>query len=1051
MKSSPVCVAAATLLLLAGCGDSGEPSAGGAPATAPRPVVASNPAPPTLDPALGAYLDALEALREGRSADAPAHLDTALQSAPDDHRLLLARAVARLLGADFVPAKSDLLRLDRQNGHAQLWLYAHSVMTGDMAGLPTVPDNMRASYEETACVNPGMSVPGYVVQGKPGMPTDYASFVLYDMARTYGRQRCAGAIDDPMTRPLLTRAGRWFAYLAMAAPDLIPYHLARSRTWLAAGDPDKALTYATFALAGNPGDAAATQAVAMANLEAERFVTARRTFTMALTQNNRAVESYLGRALAAAHLGDLDRMDRDLRVAAELDDDLADTWEDAIVEAAEGSNPELHTGATLETLARYERADNELLDAAVALHQSQAGERMRFDEIYQERVRTLEWDADANPDDPGGWTRLAIYVGNEARLRGESVEPRRSLVPYRWQASRDAELNRALAFAQRAVAAGPRDVRAAMAHADVLAALGRDEQAEREATRALELDPDDPEALTLFALYQGRRAIALENRATALRQSTCTSSTREENRSDGVWEIRTTTCTPPTAADLAQARQLDVLAAQMRERSQAVMRRAMELTRGTYQGYLLQADVYLWQHDNAGAVAALRKAAALDPADPRAHETLATLLARLGEPEAAAEEQILVNAPLQTTAAPMLALARSAIELQRWDTAARYLDRAATLDPLDARVPAYLGVVLESLGRPAEARAAYRRAIAFDRAAIRLDGGDVLPRSIDDRALEIALTHRLARAAAGSGDVAAAMRAYEEITALPARFAPGWQAQEMFLSNLPPDQDPPVNGATLIALAHLELGRLQKAGGLRDAAIRSFEAAIALGPDTDRPNIGAADGSSNFAGDAGFPAGDSVVELATLYAEAGDAETANEVMQKIGFMKTTDASRAQAVTLSRQMAKLAGRAQQQNERQVVQQDAAYTRNQQALRADLQRQRENPAGRRPSGLAASLRVHPAVVGHWRLIPQADWALVGGGGAYDFGPDGQYRFAPDDGSPPVDGSWGSVGAGFEAILLLGSDGSADTIYLERSGPDGFVVTMSDAVKYDLRRAP
>ena len=743
-----------------------------------------------------------------------------------------------------------------------------------------------------SCEAATVAVPGHVIQGGQDYPTDYASFVIYDMARVYWEGRCANR-PTAAIQTALSRAGSWFANRNMTRPELVPFQIARAREYLAGGQYADAIVQAGFARVARPGDPDVVYVVAESWRQLGRPATARREFTIALTGRTDFVAAYLGRAQAAARMGDAQRARGDLQIAMALDRGAAQKTQ-AVIDAELGRHaaaaPIEAQLAELDRAARAGDAPDRLVDLATRVHAAAGPKRLRYDEQYQDRLRTLEADVRSHPRDPARLVALARYLTDEADLRGESVEPRRGLVPYRWQASHVAELTRAIAHLDAALAQDPRHVRALMQKAVVLARLQRDAEAEPFADRALALAPQDPEALALYAFYKGRRANDLNAQAAALRTDRCSSSMRTEHRHDGVWEITTRTCTPPSAADLERARQLDLQAAELRQRSRAAMQRAIDATRGTYQGYLLQSEAALWSGQRPQAVQALKQAIQLEPANPRAHEDLLRLYERMGDKEQATEQRIVVDRFFQTTAAPILERAWGEIERTAWQGVLQSLARARGLDPVDARGPAYLGVALQGAGRPDEAMAALRVALALEDARIRLDEpaappDRLLPRDILDFGLAMAVRQRLAARLAEQGQVAPALTLYRATTTA-GRFRLGWPAVQMFSAMLPepgtaPGTKPsPVNGATLVAASHMASGRLLKAAGRTQEATQELAAAAALGPQPGslRPRIGTGRGDSNFAGEAGTPSGEALIELAKEHLELGDLARASQYL-----------------------------------------------------------------------------------------------------------------------------------------------------------------------------
>ncbi len=881
------------------------------------------PATAAPDP-LADYLDGLEALRTGDYANAARAFDKALDAAGSDTRFVLARGVAATLGGDPVDGARHFERYERLGGPGRegtLWKNTALGMAGHVfpGGGPQAPRSLQGQFDgnDLQCQSGSFSLPGHLVQGGDDYPTDFASHVVHDVGWGYVKARCNGELPPRgVLADAVARAGRWFAYRNLVRGELAPAHRARAIVLFDAGRFDDALLYAGFARKAYPDDAGMIHLVGRAYLALGRPVSARRELTIALTLNTRLAGAYLDRARAAASLGDVRRAGADLDIAEALDATAAAPVRRALAGT-------LAAGATavpadlvkpLLDAARRDADAGRVLDRAQALHRAAVAVRTRFDEVYQDRLRALEADVDLFPGDPDRRVALAAWIGDESALRGESVEPRRPLVPYRWQLSAERELHAAIAHLDGALGLDANHVGALLTKALVLSRLQREDEAEPLADRAIALAPDDPEALSLYAYYKGRRANALNARAAALRQTDCSSSSRTETRYDGVWEVTTTTCYPPTAAELALADALDAEAAELRQRSRAAMDKAIAATTGTYMGYLLEAEAARWSNRVGDAVDALKRAIALDPAAPRAQEELARLYAQAGQSDLAVEQRIVADTFIHTTAAPLLERAWQRIERTDWTGARSDLERAMHVDPADARAPAYLGVAHELQGMTTEAAAFYRAALALEQARLSLDepapGKTPPARDAAEFGLALALQSRLADLAVANDDVDASLQLLVSVADQPARFAPGWQAVEMFSAMLPgiraagASPDAPRNGASLVAAAYQGLGQLYQSLGRADDAVEAFRAAVALGPVVGRPKIGGADGSTNYAGEADAAAGDARVALAGELLRAGDLDGAQQALDGIGYGQLTDAGRVEANVLSNNLAKL---------------------------------------------------------------------------------------------------------------------------------------------------
>jgi tetratricopeptide (TPR) repeat protein len=356
---------------------------------------------------------------------------------------------------------------------------------------------------------------------------------------------------------------------------------------------------------------------------------------------------------------------------------------------------------------------DQLIGFAVTLHRVNGEQRLRYDEIYQDRLRILEDAVRDNPKNTDKLVALAAYILEEADNRGEKVEPRRELQLYRFQESREKDLNRAIEVADRALALNGRHVGAIMQKAMALTGLKQYDQAETLADQALQLAGNNPDALGLYAKFRAMRANQMSSEAWGLRQERCSSSSHDETRSDGVYRVTTTTCYPPSQADVQRAAQLDAQAAELRRRATAALEKAAAVTKGTVEGFLILADLALWEGNDREGQAALQQAVKFDPKSLEAQDRLVQFYAQSGQQEQAEEQQLIAANLIQTTAAPLLRLAWNRAEKTAWQGTKGYLDRAGQVDPEDARIPAYLGVVLEGAEKLQDATAAYRMALAL--------------------------------------------------------------------------------------------------------------------------------------------------------------------------------------------------------------------------------------------------------------------------------------------------------------------------------------------------
>jgi tetratricopeptide (TPR) repeat protein len=929
-------------------------------------------------------------MTQGQFPEAVAAFSRALDASGDDPDYVLARGVAETLAEQFYPAMKDLERYQRLGGkgrEAELWTYVAEAMSGIATPGHAIPGprSLQGRESESADSQQGqaysfVSIPGHMIQGRDDYPTAYASFVYYEMAGSYGKARQGGGDKKTGTvRENMIKAGRWFAKRFLKRPDLVPVHFARAKQLHEARQFDAALREIHFARAAYPADPDVLYISADSWLSLGRPATARREFTMSLTARTDFAAAYLGRAMAAARWGDARRVRADLEIAAKLDAAATKKARSSIEaelkkQQAEGS-PE-HFLTAVEQAVQSGTPSDQIIDLAVKVHKATGERRLRYDETYQDKLRILEDAVRAHPKNPDDLVNLAEYIISESDNRGESVEPRRELLTYRWQESKEKERLRAVEILDRALTLNPKHIKAMIQKAIALSTLKQYGQAEQLADEALKLSGKNYDALRLYAKFRSMRANQYSAEAMSLRQTECTSSTSTETRHDGIYEVTTTTCYPPSPADLERANQLDAAASGLRDRARAAMEAAVKAARGTVDKYLIQADLQLWSGDYDAAQQTLMDGVKLYPESLEAQDALVDFFAKTGQKVKAEEQQAIARQLIHTTAAPLLRLAWDQIAKTAWQGARARLAAARQIDPADARISAYSGMVLEGEGKTKEAIAAFRVALALEEARVRLDEPPInsempLTRDPLDFGLAIQSRFHLAHLLEQGGKQQEELDQYLASLRYEPRMLPGWESWQMFTAMLP-DQKPekgaemiaPVNAATLIAEAHLRAGKLFASLGKQDKAIEQFSAAARLGPQrmANIPMVGNAQGDTNFGGLAGAPASEASFYLARALLAKGDAEGASNALYEIGRTIPEDL-RDDLNQLNMAIAR--AHSQQQQEQQdpyagMSQEQRSYADRQ----YQRDRERQQMAARQ---FASKAKVVPELVGVWEMSP------------------------------------------------------------------------------------
>ncbi|HWB29740.1 MAG TPA: tetratricopeptide repeat protein, partial [Vicinamibacterales bacterium] len=329
-------VAAAALVVVFGChkapeassgASAGPPREGGLPSQAPSASANVLPPsggqlPPPAAPPLVAYLDGLDALTQGHWPEAATAFSRALDASGDDPTFVLARGVAETLAEQFQPALSDLARAKRlglRGREAELWTYAAEAMSGIVSPEHALGGGPR-SLQGQGGPPPLVSSPGHIAQGGQDYSTEYGTIVAYELANAYQHLRLpadfggAGtpeAVKSPAMRAAMLKAGQAFANRATRRADLAPAHAARAKSLHDAGQYEAALREIDLARTAYPDNADLVYLSANCWLALGRPATARREYTLALTSRTDFAAGYLGRAAAAARLGDRARVTAD--------------------------------------------------------------------------------------------------------------------------------------------------------------------------------------------------------------------------------------------------------------------------------------------------------------------------------------------------------------------------------------------------------------------------------------------------------------------------------------------------------------------------------------------------------------------------------------------------------------------------------------------------------------------------------------------------------------------------------------------------------------------
>jgi tetratricopeptide (TPR) repeat protein len=766
------------------------------------------------------FLAGVDAVEAGRWKDGAGAFTRAIEAQPDNATFYFARGVARTLGEEFAGAIEDLqraLKLRQENyPEAKLWLATALRMSGDAAG----------------------GARHFAV--RRGIPPDYSDFVYNKMAMAYFQSARRGGEPD---RAGFARAAAMFARQAKGGKDtseLAPALLDRARAAMSRKDFSAAIVDLNESLRARPDDLDILRDHAICCVHMNDFATARRELTRVLTWRPNFVEGYAYRAVAAAMMGDARRARADLELCAKS----GPPETTALLSRAEQRLRQLESVPTVDAarvaLLQAARADqpwDRQVECARALVQATNARRLRLDETYQQRIREEASRIRARPDHPDAYVELARYLIEQVEPRFEKVEPHAQPTFYRHFDGRERELKRAEDALDAVLGGDPRHVRALIANAQSREMLGDAGQANALILRALEIAPDDPEALRMKAIFLTRQAAALAAQAAGLRETKVSSTT--ERRGDYIYEIFTYTY--PTAGELARADALDAKARALFAAGAETIERAIRVSAGTTFGHWLEGQRHYWNGRNDQAAASYAAALKLDPAHMPSHDALTVLYRRTGQSERAIEQESLATNLLHTTAGPMLKLSWDRITKTAFTAAGQMLDRADALDAADPRVCAYRGVVAQAQERSDDALAYYRAALALEEAHAQtrgtsLDEKFTGPLDVRDTARSLSMGLKLADLLAKQGRHEEALRWYARGAAVEARIDRRVWAVQIPEAQLPdpkletgvvPPLERPI---ALIAWSRLGAARCKLAMGQKQEAEKDF-AAVAGYPD----------------------------------------------------------------------------------------------------------------------------------------------------------------------------------------------------------------------------
>ncbi len=502
---------------------------------------------------------------------------------------------------------------------------------------------------------------------------------------------------------------------------------------------------------------------------AGNYERARTELSLVLCGNASLFEGYCQRAIAAARMGNVTRARQDLAIARQLDGNN-EAWlssVEKVIAQTQAVMPSETPTALLENLFAAARADGsieQLAPLATKLVRAAHARRRHGIEVYQEKLRRLQWAVMIDPKNPARLAALGQYLFDEVDVRGEYVDPGRHFRYYRVQprALQDAEIEAARDCFQRALAVQPLHVAALMGLAQIKYRENLFGDAGDYVRNALAVQSDDPAILDMMSRLM--KVAASQALAQAL-QAAATYSWSEPLGNG--WERQWTRYGDPAAAE-AFGRSADGFLS----RADDYTRRALSSLKDTPESLDYLGTRALTKKDFATMRKCYERAVQIAPEKIEFRYALANADASLGLFDKYLEQATAGRNLEHTSIGAQLLAAWQSILKADGNAASGFLAEASRIDPGDSRIPAYYGAIAEGRGDMREAAACFRAALAMEEAACKLRGsalGEGTPACLfSETSLVVLLRMRLARVVEEQ-DPAAALALYEKNLAMEPR------------------------------------------------------------------------------------------------------------------------------------------------------------------------------------------------------------------------------------------------------------------------------------------
>lgn len=698
--------------------------------------------------AIAHYANGLQAAAERRLADAEAAFVQAVQFDDEVADYHLSLAVVRILQENDTAetALERASRLAEREPALKVWRFANNTLFKPFGEYPMSPPyEVRLPYTEDV-------IETMFLFGTLDVPND----------REAARARF----------PELATA---FAQHQMTKPAVWPHMLGQASAHFNEADYDGAWAIIEAIRSGGPDDVRLLYLSASCRLFFGDYGAARDEYTAVLQQQPDYAYALLGRARAAAKMGDAERAREDFEAAAAIDPGSAEAYRDAVMPLIEvlGDEPEaidIHgVMAALNSAAAQSAPLEQLIEMARPVILARRDLNWNRDEVYAERVGALKLAIQTTPNDAGPLVELAwFYLRPLAQrevvdaqgakrqawlpLRNEWREPGgKTIYAVPWVFRGDPDAARPLL--DQALRIDSNHHQAIRGYAMLLRMKHDLDRMQPFVERALAIDPVDLDMARLYLDYQTAKARVQNNQAAALR----TPSVHYEERADGRYRITTY----PSGADYASARAFDNDAQDSRRFAVKPLETVAKATKNdpsrkaAYD--LTNAVYYHWIGDLERSGGAINAVLNVDPYNFDALEMMIDLATGTHTTELRNKWQGWLDSLIGTSARVRLDPVFGLIQETRYRSALEQLAQAEQLDPGSSLLYAYRSVAYAGQGDGPSARQAALVTMALEGARSGIAGRSLLPSATgtldaDEAGLSLLMRTTLARFAPSPAD-----------------------------------------------------------------------------------------------------------------------------------------------------------------------------------------------------------------------------------------------------------------------------------------------------------